>query len=154
MKTSAHSALDIAKWFLYKNYLESKIYTDVEPISNLKLQKLLYYAYGCFLAMYHKRLFIEPIEAWRHGPVVPSVYQEYKEFHSNGIPVKDDIALPDFSAEETAVLEDVYNTFGQYTAWALRNMTHQETPWKKTNQGDIIPDSEIQEYFEKHYVEA
>ena len=79
-----YSAKTVAKWFLYYNQaaIDSE---DADLISNLKLQKLLYYAQGCYLAIKGKPLFFEKILAWAHGPVVNEVYQEYKHYHSNGI---------------------------------------------------------------------
>ncbi|MFK5281891.1 Panacea domain-containing protein, partial [Lacticaseibacillus paracasei] len=66
------TAMNAARYFLSKQDQE-------EPdISNLKLLKLLYYAQGTCLALLDRPLFSETIEAWRHGPVVPSVYQAFK----------------------------------------------------------------------------
>lgn len=73
-----HTALEVANWFL--NYNDEKMYSDgADYISNLKLQKLLYYAQGTFLAITNSPLFGDAIEAWMHGPVVPSVYHAYKK---------------------------------------------------------------------------
>ena len=63
---------DVAKYFLSLSDDSSGDY-----ISNLKLQKLLYYAQGFHLAIFNKPLFNEPIEAWAHGPVVGSSYRKY-----------------------------------------------------------------------------
>ena len=147
-----HTASEVAKWFLNHNAYEQKLNGDIEYISDLKLQKLLYYAYGCYLALFNKRLFREPILAWQHGPVVESVYHEYKKFGAQGIDTFEPVT-ESFTTEEDSVLEWVYETFGQYTAWALRNMTHEETPWKETPQSKVISDALIKEYFKQHYVE-
>lgn len=86
-----YSALDIAKWFLnYNLFLRNVDNEDTDDISNLKLQKLLYYAQGCYLAMYDAPLFKEDIVAWAHGPVVREVYDEYKAYGSGGITPPDD----------------------------------------------------------------
>ena len=69
----AYSVQDIAKWILTRNRLEVQT-EDGDYISNLKLQKLLYYSQGCFLALRDEPLFDSPIEAWTYGPVVPEVY--------------------------------------------------------------------------------
>ena len=66
------------------NYILSMSEEDVgDGISNLKLQKLLYYCQGTYLAIKGTPLFEHPIEAWEHGPVVPEVYHQYKE-HGSG----------------------------------------------------------------------
>lgn len=147
------TAMDIATWFLQRNTFDRKNNLDVEGISNLKLQKLLYYAYGCFLALYKERLFHEYVVAWQHGPVVADVYESYKANGSNSIRNIDPKQV-EFSNNITDVLEFVYKEFGKYTAWALRNMTHEEAPWKETKQPNVICDKFIFNYFREHYIET
>lgn len=146
-------AMEIATWFLQRNAFDRKNNLDVEGISNLKLQKLLYYAYGCFLALYEERLFRENIVAWQHGPVVTMVYENYKANKSNSISNIDTEPV-ELADNITDVLEFVYREFGKYTAWALRNMTHEETPWKETKQPNVIDDVLIFNYFRENYIEA
>lgn len=145
--------MKIAKWFLQHNSYEQKLSGDVEGISNLKLQKLLYYAQGCYLGLYGIKLFEDDIVAWQHGPVVVDVYYEFKKFHNNSIAFSD---LTEIKVDEKAqkVLEWVYEEFGKYTAWALRDKTHEETPWKSTPMNEVISADVIRDYFVKHYVEA
>ena len=145
---------DIARWFLQYNQVEQKISgDDVEGISNLKLQKLLYYAQGIYLAMYDEPLFNENIVAWQHGPVVVSIYEKYKRFKARSIE-EADVSPVNVDRKAENILIWVYNEFGKYTAWALRNMTHEETPWKSTPQNGIISRDLIKNYFKEHYVEA
>ena len=74
-------ASDVAKYFL------AQMSDDCgDTISNLKLQKLLYYAQGFHLALFVARLCPEASEAWAHGPVVADVYHQYKEYGSIPIP--------------------------------------------------------------------
>ena len=151
MNMRTHKATEIAKWFLAHN----RTVADEEGadyISNLKLQKLLYYAQGCFLALKGTPIFSDDIVAWQHGPVVESVYHEYKYNGANGIIFDDDFDFSDFTEEENDVLSEVYDVFGQYSAWKLRNMTHEETPWKDTPQGEVISPDKIKEYFQKVYI--
>jgi uncharacterized phage-associated protein len=146
-----HTASQVAKWFLAHN----RIVADdegAEYISNLKLQKLLYYAQGCFLAVNDKPLFTDNIVAWQHGPVVECVYHEYKINGSNGIAFNDDFDFTAFTPEENELLQEVYDTFGQYSAWKLRNMTHEETPWKSTPQNSVISQELIRQYFKQEYL--
>ena len=138
------TALEIAKYLLADSCPECGDF-----ISNLKLQKLLYYAQGVHLAIHDKPLFQEEIVNWEHGPVVPDVYHHYKGNGSNAIPVPtdDEISLDEFTEEEIQVLTDVSEVFGQFSAWKLRDMTHNERPWKETNRQDVIPIKLIKEYF-------
>lgn len=155
------TAIDISKWFLAKNFSESKINSvgdEYEGISPLKMQKLLYYAQGIHLALNNSTLFNEKIEAWQHGPVVSSVYQEYKNCGNHFIsPVfdkDDEILISSIENTPTAIesLELTYSNFAIYTAWQLRNMTHEkDTPWNitvsKDGLGSTIDNNLIKEYF-------
>ena len=146
-----HTASDVAKWFLAYNRTVSAD-EGAEYISNLKLQKLLYYAQGSFLAVTGEPLFDDDIVAWQHGPVVESVYHIYKKNGANGIPFDEDFDFSNFTESENDLLKEVYNTFGQYSAWKLRNMTHNETPWKSTKQNDVISPAVIKDYFIREYL--
>ena len=122
-----------------------------DGMSNLKLQKLLYFAQGWYMARYGKPLFDEPMEAWRLGPVVPSVYAEYQRFGKN--PIHDaPPAKGAFTREEYDLLMDVVREYWRYSASALINMAHEPgTPWAKVYEKDVphIPLSldAMREYF-------
>ena len=145
------NASDVAKWFIVRNRLEE--INDGDPITNLKLQKLLYYAQGAALALEDEKLFDEDIYAWKHGPVVVSVYNEYKKFGSSGIVLEDGFDIHQIDEKTTKILEEVYNVFGQYTAWRLRNMTHEEMPWLSTRRNEIIDTQIIKKYFKENYID-
>ena len=117
-----------------------------EGLSNLKLQKLCYYAQGFYLALFGKSLFDEEIEAWVHGPVVPELYHQFKVHGKAPIPLGE---YPDsLTAQQEGLIEEVYDVFGQYTAWKLRNLTHEEPTWQHYEGcAGTIPQREMQEYF-------
>lgn len=127
-----------------------------DQITNLKLNKLLYYAQGCFLARTGRPLFDDSIEAWPYGPVVPSAYKKYKVCGRNPIPNTDDEYRSDaFSTEELDAMIDVMREFGKYTGSALVRMTHKSgTPWSMAhNAGETeISQKSMKEYFEKYPV--
>lgn len=145
--------MDVAKWFLARNDEDYKTGIADEPISNLKLQKLLYYAQGSVLALTDSPLFENDIYAWVHGPVVPEVYRKYKGNGSRGIPFDGGFNRDLLGKEINCILESVYKIFGQYSAWKLRDMTHEETPWKETPINDVISKEAIKKYFVENYVE-
>ena len=127
--------------------------TDIaqgETISNLKLQKLLYYLQGFFIAVFDKKLFEEPIEAWQYGPVVRESYFYFKIFDSASISLKDNENIIDLSISEEELFNEVMTEYGQFSAIKLMNMTHEELPWKKTfnenPQGEITYEL-LKEYF-------
>ncbi|MEM9451830.1 MAG: type II toxin-antitoxin system antitoxin SocA domain-containing protein [Cyanobacteria bacterium P01_E01_bin.6] len=116
-------------------------------ISNLKLQKLVYYAQGFYLAIYDKPLFSEQIKAWEHGPVVPELYRQYKEYGASGIPVPRDVNFDVFDGETEELLNEIYAVYGQFSAWKLRTMTHEEHPWQSTDLNDVISHEAMKTYF-------
>ena len=142
---------EVAEYFLAQ--------TDEEAgdlISNMKVQKLVYYAQGFHLALCGTPLFDEEIEAWMHGPVVPGLYQEYKKYGNGSIPLPDSLDFEKFSPQVREILDDVYNVYGQYSAWKLRQMTHEEDPWKNNYKGNryiVIPKPALAEFFKSRLVD-
>ena len=133
------------------------------PVSPLKLIKLVYMAYAWWLAVRRERLFDEPIEAWDYGPVIPSLYHEFKRYGrtpitemSNQFEFSDNVQAdassydkeygmcipipgPDVSKEKLAELEKamkwVWKTYVPYTAVELSRMTHQAgSPWDEARE--------------------
>ena len=144
-----YNAIDIANWFLNENRKQMN-FEDSEFITNLKLQKLLYYAQGCYLAQKGESLFKEDFLAWEHGPVIRTIYDKFKKFGANGIQYEEDYEEK-IDEDTIELLRRVYNKFAQYTAWKLRDMTHQETPWKETPRNSVIDKKIIRNYFEENY---
>lgn len=134
---------DVANHFLAKQDDESG-----ESITNLKLQKLCYYAQGFHLAIYDEPLFSDKIEAWQHGPVIRRLWQEYKGEGRKPLPVPKNGApcIPD--DEISDFLDEVYDVYGQYSAWKLREMTHSEPTWQETPKGTgVISHKSMKDYF-------
>lgn len=140
------SSIDVAKFFLAQSNEEAG-----DLVSNLKLQKLVYYAQGFHLAVYDEPLFDDAIEAWTHGPVVPVVYHHFKHHGSGSIPVPDDFNPTVFTQEQFELLNEVQQIYGQYSAWRLREMTHEEAPWRLNFEpgamSKVIPAESMQSFF-------
>lgn len=136
-----NTAKDVAQFFIAK-----ALEQEDDGISNMKLQKLLYYAKGFHQAINGESLFPEKIEAWTHGPVVPEMYHEYKNFGKEAITAVE--YTPNLAEEKKELLNEVWDVFGQYSAWKLRDMTHNESPWL-THESDatVIEDEELEQYF-------
>jgi uncharacterized phage-associated protein len=148
LSSATYRAIIIAKW------LVEWAQTQDDELSNMKLQKLLYYAQGQFLARYNRPLFSDPVEAWSHGPVVPDVYHEFKRFCAGPIelPDADPFQWSDVTPAISDFLSTVWNTYGGYSAGRLRSMTHSEPPWQRSFAGDgerdaVIPPEAMQDYF-------
>ena len=125
-------------------------------ISNLKLQKMLYYLQGFFIAVFDRKLFKEPIEAWQYGPVVRDAYFHFKNFGSGAITLKEDETIIELPSRESKLFNDVMEVYGQFSAVKLMQMTHEELPWKKTfnenPEGEITCDL-LKEYFKTQITE-
>jgi len=122
------SATDVARHLLWLASREE----DGEGVSNLRLQKLLYYVQGWSLALRGKPAFGERIEAWKHGPVVPDVYQQCTRYGYNPIPPLPDDGKTVTDATERSLIETVWQEYRCYSAEGLRDLTHTERPWVET----------------------
>jgi uncharacterized phage-associated protein len=107
-----------------------------DGITNLKLQKLLYYAQAWFLAFYDRPVFPEPIEAWVHGPVVAVVFRRFKDYRWN--PIAAPAGRERVAIGVDAHLNEVLRVYGSFSATELERMTHFEGPWRAARGG--IPD--------------
>jgi uncharacterized phage-associated protein len=144
--TTAKQVAEFIIWF-------SQVHGD--PISNLKLQKLLYYAQAWYLALYDEPLFSERIEAWVRGPVVPPVYGDYKSNTWN--PIQEIPEKPTLPPKVEAHLKEVMEAYGGLTALHLEQLTHQEDPWNFARKGlprdepsnNIISLDDMKTYYRK-----
>ena len=108
MDCGKYTAEQIASWFLLYNNLKVEE-EGADSITNLKLQKLLYYAQGCYLALENKPLFNDNIVAWKHGPVVECIYNKYSPYGSSGISIEesDYKNVEDIEKRDCDILEEV-----------------------------------------------
>jgi uncharacterized phage-associated protein len=140
---------------------------DGRDLSPMKLQKLVYFAHGWYLAITDKALIRENVEAWQFGPVIPELYQEFKRYGSG------DVSRQSFEREEGGsyvprianqlddpeaerameVIRSVWDHYGKYSAIKLSNATHMAgTPWSRCYSpmnlsSAVIPNEEIGDYF-------
>lgn len=143
-KKPKYSVKDVANYFLaYGNEVG-------ELITNLKLQKLVFYAQAWHLANFGEPLFEEEFQAWVHGPVVPELYRTYKE--QGSMPIVTDLKKEEvervFSSESRSLLEEVVEAYMTESAYALELMTHREDPWIKA-RGESQPDDRCENIISK-----
>lgn len=143
----AYNVMDIANALL--RYAENTEGEDL--MSNLKLQKMLYYQQGFHLAMFGTPLFNDNIEAWMYGPVVPAVYEKYKVHGREGIKSDTDKEFAFSDPKEAALFDEVNKVYGKFSAIGLMNMTHNEAPWKNTSTGEghVISKDLMRSFFKK-----
>lgn len=110
--------------------------TVTQQFDKYKAQKLLYYAQGYFLALWEKKIFSEPIEAWDYGPAVRTLHDNWKDIKGPMLP-KDVFKKARRNSQDTtlaaleakALLMVVSEMFRNYSGKDLANKTHQERPW-------------------------
>lgn len=124
-------SLNVARYFIVRAY-EDGIEAEM---TNMKVQKLLYYSQSLHLALYDEPLFEEEIQAWRYGPVCPPAYKFYSEFEAQQLPIPTQEFLLQIPEDKKSLLEEIWGYFGGYHAYRLSDMTHLEFPWKKARKG-------------------
>ena len=122
----------VARWFVNHADRDSG-----EAITQLKLQKLVFYADAWFLANFDRPLIKEDFEAWAHGPVVRSLYAKYR---NKGWEALAPEAGPVVPQGVEKYLEAVFEEYGQFSAKKLEKMTHSEEPWLSA-RGDLPPEA-------------
>ena len=158
----SYNVIDVCRHII--NYSNEHDY----GVSNLKLQKLLYFIQAYFLT--NKKdsspCFYEKIEAWDFGPVVPDAYHEYKQYGSGDIPSIESYILFDedniwnservsfvdniIEDEDKLLIDKVVDKFADYSATDLVSLTHRQSPWIEAyvpHQNNEITIDAIREYF-------
>lgn len=143
--------------FAIANYFIRRAAQEGVPLTPMKLIKLVYIAHGWYLALAGKRLIREPIEAWKYGPVIESLYHAFKPYGNTPLPssAATDAVFTDNEHEDIRrLLDKVWEGYSKLSAAQLSTITHQpDTPWSQVydpNQRNIvIPD----ELIRKHYQE-
>ena len=121
------TARNVADWMILKAYSEP---SPLNRITNKKVQKLVYYAQAWHLASSGAPLFADEIQAWVHGPVVPSLYRAFKEFGYNPIVFENLEKPPVFDDPTEALLNEIWEEYGGFDANYLEELTHHEAPWQ------------------------
>lgn len=126
-----YDVLDIAK------YIIKKCVDEEEPISNLQLQKILYFIQRDYLMKFDEPLFEENIVAWKFGPVVVDVYYKYCNYGALKLNKHIEIEIP-FKRKERKLIDNVIVEKRRRNPWELVEETHKEgSPWYETctNEG-------------------
>lgn len=158
----------IANFFLDRGEEEARALTQ------MKLHKLVYIAYGWHIALTGEKLFNDRIEAWEHGPVVKGIRDEFKNFGREPISVKSidfdwetleefEPRVPSSDLDCHAILDRVWESYKLFSAATLRNKTHESgSPWHNAYRagagyGEEIDDGQIAEHYRERitrYIDA
>ncbi|MFD2968544.1 Panacea domain-containing protein [Sphingobacterium bambusae] len=146
-----YTANNIADFFLGRYAAEGKI-------TPMKLIKLVYIAHGWYLGLTGKALIDENPEAWKYGPVIPSVYHSYKHFKNSPIRCEHDSEVTTGSEIIDKFLDRIWKVYGKYTGTQLSAKTHMPgTPWditwndlKDRNRSSLqILETDIKEHYQQ-----
>lgn len=127
--------------------LLARLAENGEAVTQLKLQKLLYYVQGWALGLEGKPRFDDALEAWAYGPVVYALRQEYGSHGRDPVPLPE--PLPALS--DDPLLDAVLEVYATCEAEELIALTHLEQPWRETykpfHSRMVIPTALMAEYF-------
>lgn len=131
------------------NYIIRAFQDAGDPVTNLKLQKLMYYIQGWYLGINKTPLLHEDFQAWVHGPVLPSVFHRFKEFRWT--PILADVQTPDLPDSIKTHIDEVLEAYGGDTGWSLELRTHNEFPWLNA-RGSLAPDEPSNQIISKESI--
>ena len=136
-----YSILDVARYVIARS-------NRAGAISNLKLQKVLYFIQAEFLVVQNMPCFAEQIEAWDFGPVVPEVYYRYRIYCGAAIPLLQDDGFCPFNKRDKKLADGVIDECAKYSAAGLTDIVHRQTPWREAYcRRDIITNESLKEFF-------
>ena len=120
------------------------------PTTPLKLVKLVYICHGWMLGLTNEELINEPVEAWTNGPVVPSLYREYRRF--GGYPIEVPVSKQSLTDMQVKIIEAVHDVYKDFSGPQLSELTHRlGTPWHETFFKDgsraVIPSPLIRNHY-------
>jgi uncharacterized phage-associated protein len=143
---SPYKAENVANYLIFLASQENQE-KEREGITNLKLQKILYFAQVYYLAKLGKPLFVENLEAWDYGAVVPEIYRKFKRYKNEPIILVEDKST--VAEEDKETLKKVWDAFGGYSASRLVDIVHAHAPWKEASASEdkIIPHKAIKDYY-------
>lgn len=118
-------------------------------VSNLRLQKLLYFVQSAFLAITGKPCFEDDFEAWDYGPVVPEVYRKYKIFGSTMIPSLENMDKSNIQNEDRKLIDHTLEICSRYATSQLVEISHKQAPWRNAympGMSNVITKNSILKY--------
>jgi uncharacterized phage-associated protein len=139
-----YNALDVSKYVIEYEHAKGR------SISNLRLQKLLYFIQAEFLVNKKKPCFDDAIEAWTFGPVIPSVYHTYKFFGSSDIFQEEKEFRNLITDSDQNTINQILDSCAKYHTARLVSFTHQQAPWidaYKFYKDSVIAPQAIQQFF-------
>lgn len=119
------SALDVADWMLARAAAEG-----VNDVTNMKLNKLVYFAQAHTLGATGQPLYEDETQAWDHGPVVQAVYNRHR---GSSAPIRDVPNPPAVDPATAEILDAVWAEYGRMSSSQLRGRSHTDAPWSNAH---------------------
>lgn len=143
------SCFDVANYFLVLVDREAG-----DTITQLKLQKLIYFAQGVHLALFNKPFFEEEIEAWKHGPVVPKLRIPFGNLQDGPIAAPGEMDFDIYTQQQKNLIYKIYSIYGEHTASYLRNLTHRHSIWLEAIESinHTMTKEKIQDFFKVNII--
>lgn len=147
----AYDAATVANRFIELADGEGKALTPMQIV------KLAYIAHGFSLGLYGRSLIDEPVQAWKYGPVIPSLYRRTKRYGRAPVtePVKPRSIFrsqEELDERDRAVIDEVYKKYGAFTGPQLSYLTHRRgTPWAQTYDPDVYGSDIDNALIQMHY---
>ena len=118
-------------------YVVGKCARDGKPVSNLQLQKILYFLQSVYCrATDGKLLFADEFEAWPYGPVIPSVYHRFSKFGGDAIDDCRNVDSPGFNGGNRDFVDDGIEDLREKSPWDLVRTSHAPgSPWDEVYKG-------------------
>lgn len=146
-----YTAAAVANYFLDLARLDGGV--EKWGLTNLKMQKLLYFAHGNYLALQGRPLIRECFQAWTYGPVIPALFRELSVYGDN--PITGSIGTRDSIEEEgfdSDYLRLIWSSYRGFSAFDLVEMSHESgSPWditiRKKGKYAEIDNEDIRRYF-------
>ncbi|MFC0179953.1 Panacea domain-containing protein [Thorsellia kenyensis] len=142
------------------DYVIFKIDNAGESLSNLKLQKLLYYIQAWHLVFEKRPMFSSNFQAWVHGPVSKEIFDRFKDEKSlySDITINDirpEFNLASLKEEDIDHINNVLGSYAKFSGVQLEEMSHKEQPWINARKGvnpmarseNIIDNDEMMKYY-------
>ena len=121
-------------------------------LTPMQLLKLVFLCHGWMLGLYGRRLIHDPIEAWKYGPVIPSLYHAVKQYGGTYITEPVEGRRENLKPDQERLIDEVFGVYGDWSGPELSHLTHKAgSPWcraiEKGGRGRRISDTDIKNYY-------
>ena len=149
----------VINWFAVKSDVNKKLFPERDKLTQLRLEKLLYFAQGTYLSLYDEKLFDDDLVHADYGPLAVKAHAKYEGKRNLNSLINWKQALKDFSElnnipKVSLVLNSVFNKYADVSTSTLVDITHHQKPWISAKSGEEISPKVLKEFFDSIVVQA